>query len=247
MDGLFLVGSGGILVANLAIYKYISPFLSAHFVKTYRTLSREDQVHWNRTAASQIFSILCSGLAIYGMMGEEVNADIVWGKSPVTHLICSLTNGYMIADVLVFTLLEPGILFDKVYLLHHSVSIASAVAIVASQSSAHAFFFRASVESSSVFLNLGWFLKKVYGKASTAFQLCAVIFALTFIFSRILVLPGYYIKYLHALQSTPVWPPVYMLVITLPLGMMMDLLNFYWLHLVIKGLAKIFFPSKERT
>ena len=229
-------------MANLAIYKYISPFLSAHFVKTYRTLSREDQVQWNRNVVHQIFSILCSGLAIYGMMGEEVNADIVWGKSPVTHLLCSLTNGYMIADVLIFTLLEPGI---RERLFHHSVSIASAVATVASQSSAYTFFFRASVESSSVFLNLGWFLKKVYGKASTAFQLCAVIFALTFIFSRILVLPGYYINYLHALQSTPVWPPVYMLVITLPLGMMMDLVNFYWLHLVIKGLAKIFFPAKK--
>ena len=232
-------------MANLAIYKYISPFLSARFVKTYRTLSHEDQVRWNRTMYSQIFSILCFGLAVYGMMGEEVNADIVWGKSPATLFICSLTNGYMIADVLVFTLLEPGILFDKMYLFHHGVAIASAVGVVASHSSAYAFFFRTSVESSNVFLKLGWFLKKVYGKSSTAFLLCAVLFTITFIFSRILVLPGYYIKYLHALRSTPALPPVYILVITLALGIMMDLLNFYWLHLIIKGVAKILFPAKK--
>ena len=237
--------SGVALVATLAIHQYISPFVSARFVKTYRTLSREDQVQWNNKVASLVFSILCFGLAMYGMMGKEVNADIIWGESPVTHFICSLTNGYMVADVLIFTLLEPRILFDKVYLFHHGVAIASAVSVVASQSSAYTFFFRSCVESSNMFLHLGWFLKKVHGKSSTGFLLCAVLFTLTFIFSRILVLPGYYINYLHALQSTPALPPIYVLVVTLPIGVMMDLLNIYWLRLILKGLAKILFPAKK--
>ena len=237
--------SGIALVATLTIHQYISPFLSARFVKTYRTLSREDQVQWNNKVASLVFSILCFGLAMYGIMGEEVNDNIIWGKSPVTHFICSLINGYMVADVLIFTLLEPGILFDKVYLFHHGVIIASAVSCVASQSSAYTYFFRSCAESSNIFLHLGWFLKKVHGKSSAAFHLCAVLFASTFIFSRILVLPAYYINYLHALQSTPALPPIYVLFITLPLGILMDLLNFYWLRLIFRGLAKIIFPAKK--
>ena len=145
---------------------------------------------------------------------------------------------------MIFTLLEPGVLFDKVYLFHHGVAIASAVGVVASQSSAYTFFFRFCVECSNIFLYLGWFLKKVHGKSFTGFLLCAVLFTLTFILSRILVLPGYYINYLHALQSTPTLPPIYMLVITLPICIMLDLRNFYLLRLILKGLAKILFPAK---
>ena len=232
-------------MVTLAIYKYISPFLSARFVKTYRTLSHEDQVLWHSWMTSLIFSILSFGLAMYGMMGEEVHADIVWGKSPVALLICSLSNGYMIADVLVSTLLEPGILFDKLILFHHSAIIVSTVGVVASQSSAYFTVFRACSESSNFFFSLGWFLKKVYGKSSTVFKISSILFTLTFIFSRIIVLPGFYIKYMRALQSTPVWPPIYMLIIILPIGIMMDLLNFYWLHLIIKGAAKILLPTKK--
>ena len=142
-------------MVTLAIYKCISPFLSARFVKTYRTLSHEDQVQWHSWVTSQIFRTLSFGLAMHGLMGEEVNADIIWGELPVTHFICSLINGYMIADVLVFTLLEPAILFNKMYLFHHGVGIASAVGAIASQSSAYTLFFRASAECSNIFFSLG--------------------------------------------------------------------------------------------
>ena len=236
----------GAVVATLVIYKYISPFLSSRLVKTYRTLSHEDQVHWNSKMAPQVFCILFVVISAYGILGEEVNADMIWGDSPVIHLLCVLFNGYMIGDTVISTFLEPGILFDKMYLFHHSVGIASAVGVIASQSSAYTLFFRVLPEVSNIFLNLGWFLKKVYGKSSPAFTVSAALFALTFICSRIIVLPGYYYKYLTALSSASLLPPTYMLVITLPIGIMMDLLNLYWLRLIIAGFIKIVFPTAKK-
>ena len=195
---------------------------------------------------SLCFAIFASALNLYGLAGDDVNWDLFWGTSEVTQFHSGLFAGYLIVDTVICTFIHPGVLFDKFFLLHHFITITSAIAIAITNICTFIYFIRSLSEISNIFLNLMWLLKFTAGKSSTIYKINGVVFSTSFTMCRIFILPNYYYSLILALLNTHVLPPMYVMSF-IPFGIAFDVLNIYWFNLIVKGLLKIFGTSGKES
>ena len=207
-------------------------------MKAYKLMSHKQQLSWNSKVASQCFAVVASILNLYGLAGKEVNEDYIWGNSPVTEILCGTTCGYLLADTILFTVIQPDVLYDKLFLVHHVITFAAAYGIETSRACAFIFFTRTLSELSNIPLNMVWFLKFTLGKSSAMYVANGVVFTITFALCRIVILPYYYLRIIPALWNASPQPPAYCL-FCIPAGVLFDIINLYWFFLIVKGLKKV--------
>ena len=234
LDGYFLAYVALSSLTSWVTFRYISPALSSRCFTTYRNASLKDKLLWDSYVISQYFVVVASILDVYALLGEELNRDYVWGMSPITQFLCAWMVGHMLIESYIFTV----ILDDKLFVIHHLASMASAIYIAKNNSCAYLYFFRTLAELPNIFLNSGWFIKFIYGKHSKFFIGNAMIHIAVCVTFRFLTMPFFYFRVMPALWNASPSPPVNAYIVLSLVGTL-DVLTCYWFNRMVKGFVRI--------
>ena len=237
---MFLAYTGITFIASLVIFRILAPRLSAYFIPGYRHFSQEDKIRWNCAVVSQCFAMSISCVAVYGfLLRDEMHLDPVWGTSSAVPMAFGLAVGYLIEDTIIM-LLEPSAHYELQYMCHHIVALVGVISVAVTGSCAFFAFHRFLHELSNIFLNFMRFFNNLrVEKKSPLYLANGLLFTVMFFFCRIAIMPWFWKQFFYCSWSDIVKPPLFVFYAVGAVGLALDIMNFYWFHLIVKGLLKV--------
>ena len=239
-DRMFVAYSVITFIISLVIFRLLAPRLSSYFIPAYCHLSKNDKLRWNSTVVSQCFAMSISCVTVHGFVSNDgLYLDAIWGTSSVIPLEFGLAVGYMIEDI-VIKLLEPSALFELLYICHHVAVLVGVISVGFTGSCTFFVFHRFMHEVSNIFLNfLKFFNFLGVEKKSPLYLANGIVFTVMFFFCRIAIMPWYWVQFYYGFWGDIVQPPLFMFYVVSGVGVALDVMNFYWFYLIVKGLLTV--------
>ena len=181
-------------VGGLVFFKTVSPALSTLLCEPYRRLPKLEKATWNSNMLTLVMAAISGTLSMYGLLFDDaVNTDKVWGTSQLVKVTVAMIVGYMLSHLVAYTILEPGIFFGWVFVIHHIIAIIVVVLAGINRTSSYLFYLGGIFEFTNIFLSIHLHLEAIdYKKSSILYISNGVAFFISNLFIRILTIPIYF-------------------------------------------------------
>ncbi|CAH1272492.1 TMEM56 [Branchiostoma lanceolatum] len=190
---------------------------------------------------SVLNAVLTGSVAVVALIWEELPKlynDTLWDDSSVIHYTASTNVGYLLVDT--GLLLRNPAMTDPGILLHHLIIVVCILAKILLDYGPPTFFnaMRMIQEVSNPFLHLRWLLAAAgVSRNSRLYVTNGLVFAASFLVSRILPIPYYWTQSLQLITS----PQTYVRFGALGLGfwfvadLLFDGINCFWAVKICRG------------
>ncbi|XP_078686628.1 TLC domain-containing protein 4-B-like isoform X1 [Branchiostoma floridae x Branchiostoma belcheri] len=240
----FLLVSASSAVWWLCSFLFLVPRASAMLVPGYKILTASDRIIWNNKAMSVLNAVLTGTVAAVALLLEELPKlynGTLWEDSSVIHYTASTNVGYLLVDTGLL-LRNPG-MTDHGILIHHVIIVVCILAKILLDFGPPTFFnaMRMIQEVSNPFLHFRWLLTAMgVSRNSRIYVTNGLLFAASFLLSRIFPIPFYWTQSLQLIAS----PQTYARFGAVGLGfwfvadLLFDGINCYWAVKICKGTYK---------
>ncbi|EJU05642.1 DUF887-domain-containing protein [Dacryopinax primogenitus] len=216
----------------------LSSMLSPYVSKTYATLPKKTRHAWDVRFTSLVHAILVVYLAWRTMDKPALVQDRAFGWDPESGTMASIAVACFLWDVI-----ESVTNFENIGFLLHACSCLG-IFLCTFRPFLNYYAARFLLwETSTIFLNIHWWLDKT-GQTGTTFQLVNGVILMTAFFCVRLMFGGY--------QSTQFWHtmgeirdkvPMPLLILYTVGNVFLQGLNWYWFYKMIAALRKRFVPA----
>ncbi|KIK59585.1 hypothetical protein GYMLUDRAFT_44540 [Collybiopsis luxurians FD-317 M1] len=219
----------------LAVHQSFAPMISEQCSESYRRMGKRGRNNWSIHVVSQVHALVVVPLALYAMNSPELNKDRAFGWDDQSGKLQAIASAYFVWDTLDaivnytdFGFILHGLACSIIYLLSFSPFL--------SYYAARCLLW----ETSTIFLNIHWFLDKT-NRTGSMFQLVNGFFLLVTFFG-IRIVHGAYISYdffftLYNVRNQI--PTIYLFIYSIG-NVVLQALNVLWFIKMIAALRKRF-------
>eukprot|EP00762_Andalucia_godoyi_P001366 ANDGO_04938.mRNA.1 hypothetical protein len=224
--------------AGLLLSLSVCPIL---FRKTFKGLSAMDRYIWSCKAISVIHATVSGVLSGYVLIYEpQVRQSVLFGNSWNTHVVCGISFGYMIFDVVTYLWRNDG---NITMISHHFVSALALWYCSGTRIGLSTTMGFLVTESTTPMVQLNWFLRKSGLSNTIWYTLNGLSIWVLWIFARIGM--SLYLCYAIIVQY-PLWQHVpWYMVVTAVFPIIFLTLNMIWFIEISKKVFSSFTTTKK--
>ena len=232
------------LLLTLTSFYLLSPFLSKKYFKQYNSFTEDKKNLWNALPGSTISSIL---LCIITSMGLIFDSTLKQTTS--AFLASNICTGFLIGDFIII-MSHSSQRSNRPIIFHHIVSICLVYILVRLMKGRWitSFLYRLlSLEVSTPFLNLRWFICETISPSKLLFVLAKGIMTVTFILSRIFTIPFLWHMVFDIVGDSSEYSSIYGIVFCGSLNVLLDCVNIFWACRIVNSWLDVIKKRKFRN
>ena len=214
------------LLLTLTSYYLFSPFLSKKYFKQYSSFTEDKKTHWNTLPGSTISSISLCTITSMGLI-----FDSMLKQTTSAFLASNICAGFLIGDFIII-MSHSSLRCDRPMIFHHIVSVCVvyiSVRLMKGRWITLYLYRLLSLEASTPFLSLRWFICETTSPSKLLFVLANVIMSVTFILSRIFTIPFLWRMFFDIVgDPSSEYSSIYGTVFCVLLNILLDCVNIFW-------------------
>jgi len=213
-----------------------------------KDMKRADLAYWASSVASTLHGVYVSSAAWKAMSdgGYWTSEDLELVTPAALHC-CQVYLGYLAADTIPLLLHAKEWAGSELYLVHHALSLFSwSLMSMRGQLLAIAVGLLL-LEATAPFTNGRWFMSKCGITSGPIFMANGVLFALSFLVLRVLLMGGLLVRYAVVLRGAFFALPTSTYLTVLGSYAFGYPLQLFWFNKIVKGLLKLLSGKKKPT
>ncbi|KAJ4800016.1 hypothetical protein LUZ62_051262 [Rhynchospora pubera] len=229
----------GLLMCKMAYD--MTHLVSSLYYKKYASLTKLQKIEWNNRGMSSIHAVFITIMSLYLVFVSDLFSDRLFGpvtirSSNLSTFGLGVSTGYFLTDLAMILWLYPS-LGGMEYVLHHLLSsVALAYSMLSGEGQLY-IYMTLLCETTTLGVNLRWYLDTAGLKRSKAYVLNGVAMFVAWLVARILLfIYLFYHIYKHHDQIRMLHPFGYFLSLTIPV--ILFAMNLAWFMKILRGLKK---------